>query len=433
MQKKVIIIGCGFGGLEVAKKLANKDCTVTIIDRSNHHLFQPLLYQVATADLSPAEIAWPIRDILSHAKNITVLQDDVIGVDKEEQMVTTRNAEYSYDYLVVASGAQNAYFGNDQWEQVAPGLKSLDDALRIRQSIFAAFEKAELSNDPQEQQCLMTFVVIGGGPTGVEMVGAIAEIARSTLKNNFRNIDPSKARIFLIEGGKQVLNGFDGSLANYTATALQKLGAELIFEHFVKDVQKDRVILKDRSIEASTIVWAAGVRPQVSAWLNVDAQRDGRIAVSQNLQLSGYQNIFIIGDAARVKWKADKFVPGIAPAAKQQGKYAGKYLRYLLKYKDVRKVEKYMRHFKYSHAGNLATIGRHKAVVDMGFMKFKGWVAWFFWGGVHILFLIRARSAVVVGTQWFWSYLTNRKPARLITNKAFLSPKKNNESNESVE
>ena len=403
---KAVIIGCGFAGLAAAKQLADTEVEVTIIDQSNHHLFQPLLYQVATGDLSPSEIAWPIRSIFAQAKNITVIQDEVLQVDKAEKQVITQNGRYAYDYLVVATGAQNAYFGQEQWAPHAPGLKNLKDALSIRRDIFSAFEQAERCDDETERQAYMTFVVIGGGPTGVEMAGAIAEIARSTLAKDFRHIDTRKARVVLVEGGKQLLAGFDDRLCRYAAKALQRMGVELIFDRFVQNIEADTVSLAHQHIAAHTIIWAAGVKPQVAQLLGVEAQKNGKVAVDAKLRLPTHPDIFVVGDAAAVDWQ-DGTVPGIAPAAKQQGQYVGRLLRQHATIEEAKP-------FKYQHAGNLATIGRHKAVADLKRLKFKGWPAWYFWGLIHIYFLIGVRSATVILLQWFWTYLTNRKPARLI-------------------
>lgn len=407
-EQHVVIIGCGFGGFAAAKSLVGTDVQVTLIDQANHHLFQPLLYQVATGDLSPSDIAWPIRSLFAKAKNIRVVQAEVTQVDRIDCTVKTTSETYKYDYLVVASGADNSYFGHDHWQNHAPGLKDLSDALNIRKRIFSAFEQAEVATDQAEQQRCMTFVVIGGGPTGVEMAGAIAEIARSTLAKDFRRIDPSQARIVLIEGANQVLNGFAEKLSKYTSKALQKMGVELMLGSFVDDIQSEQVVIGDKTIAAKTIIWGAGVKPQVSMWLHVPVDKNGRVPVDAYLNPDNDSQVFVIGDAAQVEWQDGLSVPGIAPAAKQQGQYVGKRLRGLFN----GRVDK--QPFKYKHAGHLATIGRHKAVVDLGFMKFKGWPAWYFWGLIHIYFLIGVRSAWLILTQWFWTYLTRRKPARLI-------------------
>ncbi len=409
-HQHVVIIGCGFGGLAVAKKLINSNCSVTIIDKSNHHLFQPLLYQVATADLSPSDIAWPIRNVFAQAKNIKVIQDEVTYIDKNRRQVKTINGQYQYDQLVVAVGAENTYFGHEEWQANAPGLKDLSDALMIRERILSAFEKAEQCEDLKLREAYMTFVVIGGGPTGVEMAGAIAEIAKSTLARDFRQIKTTEARIMLIEGGSNVLNGFDPKLCQYTESALRELGVELVFERFVENIKPNQVILKDQCVSANTIIWGAGVKSKVANLLDIKAEANGSVKVDPYLRLPDFTDVFIIGDAAWVEWKGNKTVPGIAPAAKQQGRYVGQL---------IRKPSNKPSPFKYNHSGNLATIGRHKAVVDLGKMKFKGWLAWYFWGFIHIYFLIGVRSATVVLLQWFWSYLTNKKPARIIIGKLF--------------
>lgn len=408
---KVIIIGGGFGGLAAAKALAKADVEVLIIDRCNHHLFQPLLYQVATADLSPADIAWPIRSILARFKNISVALDDVVDIDPDRQQIVARSAKYDYDYLIIASGTATAYFGNDDWEGHAPGLKTIGDATRLRTRILMALENAETCQDLARRRRLMTFVVVGGGPTGVEMAGAVAELCRAALARDFRNIGPSDARVILVEGGSQLLGGFPSSLAGYAAEALKTLDVEVLTQQFVRNVSQHEVDLGSTTIESETVIWAAGVSvPGLSDWLEVEPGSQGRIKVSNDLTVPNHGNVFVVGDAAEVPWKADTPVPGIAPAAKQQGRYAGRAVVAKLKGETLAP-------FRYRHAGNLATIGRHRAVVDLGKVRLKGWPAWWFWGLIHIYFLIGARSATVVLLQWFWSYLTRKKGARLINDK----------------
>lgn len=408
-KTRVVIIGGGFGGLAAARQLTNDSYEVVVIDRCNHHLFQPLLYQVATADLSPADIAWPIRNLLARQKNVSVVLDEVVGVDTTANSVRCRDGSYDFDFLIVASGAATGYFGHQSWAELAPGLKTLKDATSLRTQILTAFERAERSGDPDLRRRLLNFVVIGGGPTGVEVAGALAELAKAALVRDFRQINPGDARIILVEAGEQLLNGFPPSLCRYAERALHGLGVEVWKQHRVVALERGCVQLETRTIAAETVIWAAGVEvPGPSAWLGADADRSGRIQVAPDLSLPEHPHIFVIGDAARVPWREDELVPGIAPAAKQQGRYVGKLIK-------ARSRHRTLPAFSYRHAGNLATIGRHRAVVDLGRFKLKGPLAWWFWGLIHIYFLIDARSATVVLLQWFWTYLTRKKGARLIT------------------
>jgi len=380
-----------------------------MIDKRNHHLFQPLLYQVATAGLSPSDIAWPIRNIFAGQSNIRVVLGDVQSVDREARVVHTGRAEYPYDYLIVATGARHSYFGNDAWEPHAPGLKRIIDAIEIRKRVLIAFERAETTTDPDEQRRQLTFLVIGGGPTGVEMAGAIAELARYALAKDFRAIDPSSARIILAEAADRVLGAFPLELSAYAQEALESLGVEVVLDKRVTVRGNAGAVLGDEEVPCATMIWAAGVHvPRVAKWFDVVTDRSGRIPVAGDLSLPGSPEVFVVGDAAKVPW-GEKDVPGIAPAAKQGGRYAAAVV--------CAKVENRTAPppFRYRHQGNLATIGRNSAVVDFGRVRFKGRLAWWLWGVAHIYFLIGVRAPLLVGLQWFWSHLTYGRGALLLT------------------
>jgi NADH:ubiquinone reductase (H+-translocating) len=409
---RVVIIGAGFGGLEAAKALRRTAADVILIDRQNHHCFQPLLYQVATAALSPADIAWPIRHILRPQRNATVLMEEVHAIDPQKKCLRTQFGEVAYDYLVIATGASHSYFGHDEWSDYAPGLKRIEDATRIRRSILIAFERAEVVQGPDEQRRLLTFVIVGGGATGVEMAGAIAEVARQTLVKDFRRIDPRSARIVLIEAGPRLLPTFPPSLSDYALRALTRSNVEVQTGTLVTKCDANGVDLKDgRRIDAGTVIWAAGVTASPAArWLNVEADRAGRVKVASDLSVPGHPEIFVIGDTAAVtdgKWQP---VPGIAPAAKQMGKYVGKVISARIAGRGWQKP------FRYMHLGELATIGRRAAVVKFGRLELKGFIGWLFWSLAHIYFLIGLRNRFVVAFNWFWDYLTFQRGARLITN-----------------
>ena len=328
LRPRIVIVGAGFGGLASAKGLAGIDADVTVIDRRNYHLFQPLLYQVATADLSPAEIAWPIRGIFTHDRNITVVLAEVIGIDRSAREVITDVNRYPYDFLILAPGSGNSYFGHDDWEPNAPGLKRIIDATEIRKRILVAFERAETAIDRDEQRRQMNFLIVGGGPTGVEMAGAIAELARVALVKDFRRIDPSDARIVLIEAGKRLLPALAPELSDYAHRALEKLGVEVVLGEAVRGIDARGAQIGDHFIPAATMIWAAGVKAAaVGQWLGVDTDKGGRVSVEPDLSLSGQPEIFIIGDAARVAWTDGQTVPGLAPAAKQQGRYVATVIR----------------------------------------------------------------------------------------------------------
>jgi NADH dehydrogenase len=405
----VVIIGAGFGGLSAATALARAAVDVTVIDRQNHHCFQPLLYQVATAALSPAEIAWPIRAILRHQRNATVLMAEVTGIDTANRQVQTTSAAVPYDHLVVATGATHSYFGHDEWAEFAPGLKRIEDATRIRRSILLAFERAELTEDMTERARQLTFVIIGAGATGVEMAGAIAEIARHTIAMDFRRIDPRTAQIILIEAGPRVLPALSNDLSDYALRALTKMGVDVRTDTRVTGCDGRGVDLANGRINAGTIIWAAGVVASPAArWLNAEHDRAGRVLIRDDLTVPGHPEIFVIGDAATVKDESGKPVPGVAPAAKQMGAYVGKLIA-------ARIAGQSLPPFRYRHAGDLATIGRRAAVVSIGKVHLTGFLGWLFWGVVHIYFLIGLRRRFVVAINWLWDYLTFQRGARLIT------------------
>jgi len=407
---RVVIVGAGFGGLECAKALRRAQADVTVVDRENHHCFQPLLYQVATAALSPADIAWPIRHILRPQRNATVLMEDVRSVSPEKKYVLTQYGEIPYDYLVIATGSTHSYFGHDEWSRYAPGLKRIEDATRIRRSILIAFERAEVMKDEDQRRRLLTFVIVGGGATGVEMAGAIADVARQTLAADFRRIDPRSARIILIEAGPRLLPTFPPDLSDYALKTLTRMGVEVRTETLVTKCEVDGVDLKDGRIDADTVIWAAGVTASPAMrWLNAEADRAGRVKVNSDLSLPGHPEIFVVGDTASVTDKNGHPVPGIAPAAKQMGTYVGKLISARIAGREWNKP------FKYMHLGDLATIGRRAAVVKFGPLELTGFIGWVFWSVAHIYFLIGLRNRFVVAFNWFWDYLTFQRGARLIT------------------
>lgn len=406
----VVIIGAGFGGLTAAMTLRKAPVDVTLLDQHNYHLFQPLLYQVATAGLSPAQIASPIRRIVARQKNVTVLMDKVVDIDPVQHEVVTATRRLPFDYLIIATGARHAYFGNDQWEEFAPGLKQIDEATEIRRRILLAFEKAETATDEAERRRLLTFIVVGGGPTGVEMAGAIAELAHRTLRRDFRHIDPTESRIILIEAGPRVLSAFPESLSQSAAEQLEKLGVTVSTGAAVTGVDARGIDLKDGSrIGAGTIIWAAGVTASPAAkWLKADSDRAGRVVVDATLHPAGADNIFVIGDTAAVTDGNGVVVPGIAPGAKQMGTYAARAIIAQIAHKPVGP-------FKYRNYGNLATIGRKSAVADFGSFRLSGFFAWVVWCFAHIWFLIGFRNRIIVFLDWVVAYFSFARGARLIT------------------
>ncbi len=407
---RVVIVGAGFGGLTAAKALGKAPVHLTVIDRRNHHLFQPLLYQVATAGLSPADIATPIRAILGRQRNTTVLLGKVTGIDAAARMVMMDRQRIPYDTLIIATGARHAYFGHDEWEAVAPGLKKLDDATDIRRRILVAFELAENLPESEERRRLLTFVIIGAGPTGVELAGAIAELARRALAADFRNIDPRSTRVVLVEAGPRVLAAFPESLSAAAQRALEKLGVEVRLGRAVTRCDDGGVDIAGERVDSRTILWAAGVAASPAAkWLGAEADRAGRVKVTADLTLPGHPEIFVLGDTAAAVDAAGKPLPGIAPVAKQQGAYVADVLRARLEGGAAPEP------FRYRHLGNLATIGRKVAVADFGVIRLHGRVAWLLWGLVHVYFLIGFRNRAAVLMDWLWAYVTFQRGSRLIT------------------
>ena len=410
-EPHVVILGAGFGGLAAAKALADKPVRVTLLDRENHHLFQPLLYQVATAGLSPANIAQPVRSILRGKKNVEVLMAEVTGIDVAAKTVTAGGRALSFDYLIVATGARHSYFGHPEWEQFAPGLKSLDDALDIRRRLLLAFEKAEATSDPVERERLLTFVIVGAGPTGVEMAGAISEIARETMLSDFRNIDPSEAQVILLDAADRVLPVFDPKLSKSAEYQLRNLKVTVKLGVAVKGVDADGVTTANGVIHARTVIWAAGNSASpLMKQLPGTLDRAGRIQVTPELHLPEHPYVFVIGDTAHCLGKDGKPLPGVSPVAMQQGKKVAKNILATL-------AGKAMQPFSYWDRGSMATIGRHRAVADVHFLKFDGIPAWLTWVFVHLVFLMSFRNRISVFLIWVWSYFTRDQGARLITGK----------------
>lgn len=402
----MVIVGAGFGGLAAAQRLAGKPVDVTLVDRRNHHLFQPLLYQVATAALSPADIAAPIRSIFADAPNVRVLLDEVTGISPVRRQVRlSRSAPLDYDWLILATGARHSYFGRDGWAKHAPGLKTIEDAIAIRRRVLLALEYAETEGDPDRRRELLTFVVIGGGPTGVEMAGAIAELARRTVSREFRSITPHCSRVVLVEAGPRILESFPPELSAKAQQSLRKLGVEVRTQAPVSDIDSGLVIVGREAISAHTIIWAAGVEASPAAkWLDVEHDPQGRIFVEKDLRVPNHDRIFAIGDTANVPGMDGRALPAIAPVAKQQGRCAADQI-----------LGRRNGPFAYRSFGNLATIGRSQAVIDWGRYRQSGLLAWLIWSFAHIWFLIGFRSRIVVGVQWLWNYLTYQRSARLIT------------------
>jgi NADH dehydrogenase len=406
-----VVVGAGFGGLEAVHRLAGAPVRITVVDRRNHHLFQPLLYQAATASLAPSEIAWPIGHLLRRRPDVTTLLASVESIDKDaRELRLDDGSTLPYDTLVLATGARHAYFGHDAWEPFAPGLKTLEDATTIRGRILLAFEQAEREADERKQAALLSFAIVGAGPTGVELAGAIAELARATLPKDFRRIDTRQARIVLIEAGPRVLPAFAEDLSAYAERSLERLGVEVVLGQAVSDCSAEGVVFGGRRLAAATVIWAAGVQASPAAlWLDAPADKAGRLKVEPDLTVPGHKEIFAIGDAAIVLREDGRPVPGIAPAAKQEGVYVADVIRARLRAMPAPPP------FRYQHQGDLATIGKRRAVIHFGWIKLKGAIAWWLWGFAHIYFLIGLRNRLSVALNWLWIYARDQRSARLIT------------------
>jgi len=408
-QPQVVIVGAGFGGLAAAKALANVNVDVSLVDANNHHCFQPLLYEVATAALSPADVAWPIRAIVREHKNVRVIMARVIAIDVDARRVHTSEIDLAYDYLVLATGATHSYFGHDDWAPFAPGLKHIADATEIRRRFLLAFEQAEVVQDDNARARLLTFVIVGGGATGVEMAGAIAEVARQTLQHDFRRIDPRTSRIVLVEAGPRLLPAFPQVLSDYAKRSLESMGVEVRLNCKVTGCDAQGVSLDGGRIEAATVIWAAGVVASPAAqWIGAEHDRAGRIRVNPDLSIPGRPEVFAVGDTATVAEADGHLVPGIAPAAKQMGRYVGTVIAARVQSRTAPGP------FAYHHVGDLATIGRKAAVVKLGRLQLTGFLGWLFWCVIHIYFLIGNRRRFVVALNWLWRYVTFQRGARLI-------------------
>jgi NADH dehydrogenase FAD-containing subunit/uncharacterized membrane protein YphA (DoxX/SURF4 family) len=415
---RVVIIGAGFGGMACAAKLRHLPVRLTLVDRHNHHLFQPLLYQVATAGLSPADIASPIRSQFRDDPNVRVIMETVTGIDTERRRVRMGPKELTYDRLILATGASHSYFGRDEWALFAPGLKRVDDATDIRARLLSAFERAENADDEAERTAWLTFVVVGGGPTGVELAGAIAELARFGLLEEFRRVDPASARILLVQSGSRILPAFAESLSARAQRSLEHLNVEVWTESRVQEIDAGGVTIDGRLLRAGTVFWAAGVVASPAAqWLHVESDGSGRVQVDDHLRAMGHPDIFVIGDTAASQGWDGRPVPGLAPAAKQGGEYVASVIRSQLEMRSLPPA------FGYRHQGSLATIGRSSAVADFGVIKLWGAPAWWLWGTVHILFLSGVRNRLSVVTAWIWAYLTFRRGVRLITGQPIAKPR----------
>lgn len=407
---RVVVVGAGFAGVSCAAALRNTRAAVTLIDRANHHLFQPLLYQVATAAISPGDIATPVRTMFRDAFNIRVLLGTVVGVDPKSQTVTTDGRDIPYDYLVLATGATHSYFGKDQWAPLAPGLKRIEDALEIRHRLLTAFERAEAAEDAAERASLLTFLIVGGGPTGVELAGAIAELARYGMEKEFRTFDPADARVILVQSAPRLLPAFPESLSAVARRSLEALGVEVMLGSRVEGIDAAGAVVGGKSIAARTVLWAAGVTASAAAkWLGTGADAAGRVKVGADLSVPGLANVYVIGDAAASNAWNGQPVPGLAPAAKQAGAYAARAIRARIESRPAPAP------FRYRHLGSLATIGRKAAVVDFGFVRLWGAPAWWLWGLVHVGFLVGVRNRIATMFNWFWAYLTFGGGIRLIT------------------
>ncbi|QIR40119.1 NAD(P)/FAD-dependent oxidoreductase [Tolypothrix sp. PCC 7910] len=418
-QHQVVIVGGGFGGLYTAKHLAKANVNVTLIDKRNFHLFQPLLYQVATGTLSPGDISSPLRSVFSKSKNTQVLLGEVSDIDPKAQKVIMGDKAIKYDTLIVATGANHSYFGKDNWKDFAPGLKTVEDAIEMRRRIFGAFEAAERETNPEKRRAWLTFVIVGGGPTGVELAGAIAELAYKTLKEDFRSIDTSETKILLLQGGDRILPHISPDLSEVAAQSLEKLGAVIHTKTRVVNIENNIVTFKQggevKEIPSQTILWAAGVKGSAMGQIlaertGLECDHAGRVIVEPDLTVRDYKNIFVIGDLANFSHQDGKPLPGVAPVAKQQGEYVAKLIQKRLKGYTLPQ-------FHYNDVGSLAMIGQNLAVVDLGFLKLQGFLAWVFWLLVHIYFLIEFDTKLLVVFQWAWNYITRNRRSRLITGR----------------
>ncbi len=415
-NQRVLIIGGGFAGLSCAKELANKPgVSVTLVDRENHHLFQPLLYQVATAALAAPDIARSLRQLMCHAANVTVLMDEITLIDREKKQASSENRTYDYDYLVLAAGAQTSYFGNDDWAEHTLGLKSLDDAADIRCRVFGALERAELTDDLEERKRLMTIAIVGGGPTGVELAGAYSDLARRALKTNFRRLDINELRVVIIQSGDRILKPFDPDQSEYTKKYLEKAGVEIVLGHRVTGVEKHTLLFKERDpIYAETLIWAAGVAASpLTKMLGVETDRGGRVALDPDLSIPGSSEIFLAGDVTVHTDAKGVQVPGLAPAASQMGSYIGERILERCSAPGEHSAAPYI----YKDKGMMAIIGKHAAIVKMGSMKLRGFMAWMAWLFIHLLFLIGFRSKLSVLLQWSWAYIKDKPGARVFSSR----------------
>jgi NADH:ubiquinone reductase (H+-translocating) len=423
MIVRIVIVGGGFGGLAAAKALRNAPAQITLIDRTNHHVFQPLLYQVATSVLTPAQIGYPIRGILRKQENITVILGEVTGVDKDNKRIFVSDVDrhdvpVAYDFLILATGATHSYFGHDEFEKYAPGLKTLADAVTIRNSILDAFERAEAEDDPSRHRDLLTFVLVGAGPTGVEMAGAIAEFVRSMLRSQFRRTDPASSRVVLVDMAPRVLGTFPEGLSQAAKERLEKLGVEVLLGHSVDQIDADGIVVAGQRISSKTVIWTAGVKPSPAAkWLKVETDRAGRVRIENDLTVPGHPEIFVIGDTATLN-QDGKPLPGVAQVAIQQGRYAAKLIHRRIVGKPAPGP------FKYFDKGNLAVVGRGFAVLESGKVQISGLIAWFVWATVHLGFLATSSLRLSVFLQWVWTYITDQRGSQLIVNYGGPAPEK---------
>ena len=415
-KHRVVIVGGGFAGLWATRSLRRAEVEITLVDKRNFHLFQPLLYQVATGGLSPADIASPLRGILSRQRNVSVELGEMIGIDFDRRYALLRDGELEYDSLIVAAGSENHYYGNDRWRGIAPGLKTIEDALHIRNRIYSAFETADKESDPVERKRLLTFVIVGGGPTGVELAGALGEIARMTLRDNFRSINPADARILVLEGGREILSGYDARLCGSARRSLARLGVRVLTGVFAEEIDESGLAVREGErvyrIEARTVLWTAGVKPSPVARLLVDDEsgldKTGRVIVESDLSLPGHANVYVIGDLAHIPDASGLPLPGTAPVAMSQGRYVARQIIGKLKSKTLKP-------YRYKNRGKMAVIGRAAAVADFGRARFSGYPAWLLWLFVHLMYLVEFDNRLIVFVQWAWDYFTRNRGARLIT------------------